>query len=61
MGDTTFEARMELLIDHRAALVGEIAALQEHLVNLDEKIDFYKEAIASRDTAMLDAGTSCAG
>ena len=46
MGDTTFAERMELLIRHRSALVGEIAVLQEHLANLDEKIDFYKEAIA---------------
>ena len=46
MGDSTFEERMELLINHRSTLVGEIAALQEHLANLDEKIGFYKEAIA---------------
>ena len=46
MGDSTFEERMELLINHRSTLVDEIAALQEHLANLDEKIGFYKEAIA---------------
>lgn len=49
-GDSTFEERMELLVHHREALVGEIAALQEHLCNLDMKIDYYREAIASRDT-----------
>lgn len=48
IGDPTLEARMELLIQHRQVLQQEIKRLEEHLENLDDKIDFYKNAIIKR-------------
>lgn len=41
-GDCTIEKRMEMLIQHRAILKEEMAAMQEHLTNLDDKINHYK-------------------
>ena len=41
-GDGTLEERMEMLIQHRAVLKKKIAAMQENLNKLDEKIDYYK-------------------
>ena len=41
-GDSTWEDRMEMLIHHRAVLKKEIAAMQENLDKLDEKIGYYK-------------------
>lgn len=38
--------RLELLTAHREALCGQIRQLQEHLENLDGKIDFYRREIA---------------
>ncbi|MFL0250228.1 MerR family transcriptional regulator [Clostridium neuense] len=45
MGKTTMNERMEMLIKHRLALKEEIEKLQEHLMKLDGKIDFYKREI----------------
>ncbi len=44
-GESTLEERMEMLILHRAVLKDEIAAMQEHLCNLDDKISCYKAKI----------------
>ena len=44
-GDTTMVDRMEMLAGHRAALKEEIAKLEEHLSNLDDKISYYRTAI----------------
>lgn len=44
-GDSTMNARMEMLIKHRTALKEEIAKSTEHLEKLNDKIDFYKTAI----------------
>lgn len=41
MGDTTLNARMEMLITHRNDLNKQIHRLQEHQAKLDEKIAFY--------------------
>ncbi|MCL1981388.1 MAG: MerR family transcriptional regulator [Proteobacteria bacterium] len=41
-GDSTMPQRMEMLVIHRTALKEEIAKLQEHLENLDNKIDYYQ-------------------
>lgn len=48
-GDGTLEERMEMLIRHRAVLQDEIAAMQEHLTNLDDKISYYKTEIKKKD------------
>lgn len=45
LGDGTLEERMEMLIQHRTALKEEIAAMQEHLDNLQNKISYYKTEI----------------
>jgi len=47
-GDGTLKERMEMLVQHRAALTKEIAAMQEHLVKLDDKIRFYREEIRKK-------------
>jgi len=47
-GDGTLKERMEMLVQHRAALTKEIAAMQEHLVKLDDKIKFYREEIRKK-------------
>lgn len=44
-GGSTLEARMEMLGRHRAVLQNEIAAMQENLDKLDDKIDYYKVEI----------------
>lgn len=45
LGDPTLGARLELLVRHREALNGQIRLLQEHQQRLDEKIQFYREAL----------------
>jgi len=47
-GDSTLEERMEMLIQHRAVLKDEIAAMQENLTNLDDKISYYKTEIKKK-------------
>ena len=47
-GDDTLEARMEMLIQHRGALLEEISALQNHLSALDAKIDYYGAEIKNK-------------
>lgn len=44
-GDSTLDERMEMLIQHRAVLKEEISSMQEHLNNLDGKINYYKTEI----------------
>lgn len=44
-GDSTLAMRMEMLIQHKQALGGQILQLQEHMAKLDDKIDFYRLAI----------------
>ena len=44
-GDSTLGERMEMLIQHRAILTKQIAVMQEHLNNLDNKISYYKMEI----------------
>lgn len=47
-GDSTLEERMEMLIQHQAFLKEEIAAMQENLINLDDKISYYKTEIKKK-------------
>lgn len=44
-GNFTMPQRMEMLIEHRTALKNQIAQLQEHLENLDDKIGYYRVEI----------------
>jgi hypothetical protein len=37
-----------MLMQHRAILKDEIAAMQEHLTNLDDKISYYKTEIKKK-------------
>lgn len=48
-GDATLEARMEMLVEHRTLLVDEIAAMQENLSKLDNKIEYYQGEIAAKN------------
>lgn len=47
-GDVTMTQRMEMLVNHRTVLKEEIARLQEHLGNLDNKIEYYQAEINKR-------------
>ena len=47
-GESTLAERMEMLRQHRQALKGQIAQLQEHMEKLDSKIDFYYHEIERR-------------
>lgn len=47
-GDSTLEERMEMLIQHRAALKNEIASMQENLTNLDDKINYYQSEVKKK-------------
>lgn len=44
-GSSTMPQRMKMLTKHRAALKNQMAQLQEHLKNLDNKIDYYQAEI----------------
>jgi len=44
-GNLTLSERMEMLVAHRMALEEDINKLQEHLKNLNDKIDHYKMEI----------------
>lgn len=44
-GSTTMSARMAMLVKHRKALEEKIDKLQEHLENLNTKIDYYQTEI----------------
>ena len=44
-GNSTLQARLEMLAQHRQALNEQIMQLQEHRDRLDEKIDFYRNEI----------------
>ena len=44
-GNPTLSERMEMLVQHRQALDGQIAQLQAHKIKLDEKIEFYRSEI----------------
>lgn len=41
-GDSTAEARMEILVEQREALLGRIEEMQSTLARLDRKIEMYK-------------------
>lgn len=44
-GDLTLNERMEMLTVHRESLNEQKKVLQEHMANLDDKIDFYRQEI----------------
>lgn len=44
-GDSTIEARKELLIDQRKVLVGKIEEMKKTLERLDYKIDIYEKGL----------------
>lgn len=49
-GNCTLNERMEMLINHRIDLKNKISKLQEHLENLDDKIEFYQTEINTQST-----------
>lgn len=49
-GDDSLEARMEMLLQHRAGLLDKIAAMQENLSKLDDKIGYYRNEILNRES-----------
>jgi len=44
-GDSTLYERLNILIEHRKALHEQISQLQEHMTQLDGKIEFYQQEI----------------
>jgi DNA-binding transcriptional MerR regulator len=44
-GDSTMSERMDILIKHKLTLEEEIAKSNEHLKKLNDKINYYKNAI----------------
>ena len=44
-GDSTMEARMDLLIEHKSQLESQISQLNDHLEKLNNKIQYYAHAI----------------
>lgn len=44
-GKATLHERLEMLLAHRKALDKQIRQLQEHMIKLDNKIDFYRQEI----------------
>jgi DNA-binding transcriptional MerR regulator len=58
-GDSTLAERLEMLTEHRADLINEIAILQSYLQNLDEKIEAYQTQINRQGkTTRLPEGNS---
>lgn len=45
VGNSTLHERMEMLIAHREALNEQISQLKEHMIKLDDKIDFYRQEL----------------
>jgi DNA-binding transcriptional MerR regulator len=50
-GPITFPERLALLLDHRSGLQQYIAVLQEHAQALDERIEHYRQVIATQPPA----------
>lgn len=48
LGETTLNARMAMLIQHRKSLNEQIQLLQEHKEKLDEKIEFYRTELRKK-------------
>lgn len=44
-GDATLRQRMEMLSGHRAVLARQMKLLQEHMEQLEDKIEFYRQEI----------------
>ena len=44
-GDSTIQQRLEILEQHKLAVIKEKKKLENHLQNLDEKIDIYKNKL----------------
>lgn len=51
-GDNTLQNRLEMLVKHRILLLDEIAAMQENLSKLNDKIDYYKTAIENKGNSL---------
>lgn len=49
LGDSTLEERMEMLIQHRYSLYSQIDFLKEQLEKLDDKIQYYHDAIEAHN------------
>lgn len=47
-GDTTIEARRQIFIEHRKAVVRQIEDLQKHLAKVDFKLEHYDRICARR-------------
>lgn len=48
LGETTLNARMAMLEQHRESLNKQIRLLQEHKEKLDEKIEFYRAELRKK-------------
>ncbi|RDB63839.1 MerR family transcriptional regulator [Gordonibacter sp. 28C] len=48
-GDATLALRLDMLEEHRVAVVVELRRQEENLTHLDEKIEFYRNALRAAD------------
>lgn len=51
LGDSTLEERLEMLIHHRHSLNAQMDFLKEQLEKLDDKIQYYHDAIEAHNTS----------
>jgi len=56
-GNPTLSERMEMLVQHRQVLNGQIGQFQEHMTKLDEKIAFYRKEIKRVNNGFIETGT----
>lgn len=47
-GQNTLKERMDMLIQHRLSLINEIKILNDHLINLNNKIEYYHFEITKK-------------
>lgn len=53
-GNTTLDERLKMLITHQKNLTAQITKLMEHQSKLDDKIKYYRNEIAKRDSTNQD-------
>lgn len=53
-GDTTLDERLKMLLTHQKNLNAQITKLTEHQSKLDDKIKYYRNEVAKRDSTNQD-------
>lgn len=55
-GDDALEQRLQIFLEHRERVLGEIAELQKHLCKIDHKIQWCRDALEERQQEQRHAG-----